>query len=153
MARTRSSRCGRSCLARTLSSRFRERYCPLRLERLPSSAGISPLKSLPLRYSICQVGEAAQLRRYLPAQAVEVEVQFSSPLRYSPLRLERLPNSRRYLPAQGVIAEVPVALSGWRGCPAPPVSPRSSRFRGGTALSGWRGCPAPAVSPRSSRYR
>ncbi|CAI8031193.1 hypothetical protein GBAR_LOCUS17701, partial [Geodia barretti] len=67
-------------------------------------------------------------------------------------------------------------LSGWRGCPAPPVSPRSSRCAEAQtvrlerlpssagisplkslslrySLSGWRGCPAPAVSPRSSRCR
>ena len=37
------------------------------------------------------------------------------------------------------------ALSGWRGCPAPPVSPASSRSQ--STLSGWRGCPTPAVSP------
>ena len=72
------------------------RSSTLRLERLPSSAGISPLNSLWVRCScvrlerrpappvcssrcwrgqLCQVGEAAQLRRYLPAQVAVVEPQ------------------------------------------------------------------------------
>ena len=51
-----------------------ERCSHLRLERLPSSGGISPLKSVVEEAQMCQVGEAAKLRRYLPAQVVGVEV-------------------------------------------------------------------------------
>ena len=120
------------------------RYSVSRLERLPSSAGISPLKLLALRCShsrlerllssagisplklvvaeeqIYQVGEAAQLRRYLPAQLVVVEAQ--------PFKVGEAAQLRRYLPAQAVVGEG-TDMSGWRGCPAPPVSPRSSRCR------------------------
>ena len=38
-------------------------------------------------------------------------------------------------------------MSGWRGCPAPPVSPPSSGCRRGPDMSGWRGCPTTPVSP------
>ena len=36
------------------------RYRSVRLERLPNSAGISPLKSVVAEVQMCQVGEAAQ---------------------------------------------------------------------------------------------
>ena len=57
------------------SSRWLWRSSPPRLERLPSSAGISPLKLVAVEVQHSQVGEAAQLRRYLPAQLVAVEDQ------------------------------------------------------------------------------
>ena len=46
----------------------------------------------------CQVGEAAQLRRYLPAQGVLGEPQLC--------QVGEAAQLRRYLPAQGVDAEV-----------------------------------------------
>ena len=45
----------------------------------------------------CQVGEAAQLRRYLPAQEVVVEVQI--------YQVGEAAQLRRYLPAQEVVSE------------------------------------------------
>ena len=47
----------------------------LRLERLPSSAGISPAQLVLVEFQPSQVGEAAQPRRYLSAQVVVVEIQ------------------------------------------------------------------------------
>ena len=43
---------------------------------------------------MCQVGEAAQLRRYLPAQGVVAEVQLC--------QVGEAAQFRRYLPAKGV---------------------------------------------------
>ena len=50
------------------------RYSSVRLERLPSSAGISQLKSLSMRARSVRLERLAQLRRYLPAQGVAAEV-------------------------------------------------------------------------------
>ena len=69
--------------------------------------GTHPLKSLLERPSCYQVGEAAQLRWYLPAQLVVVEFQ--------KLQIGEAAQLRRYLPAQLVVAEVQIS-SGWRGC-------------------------------------
>ena len=46
---------------------------------------------------MCQVGEAAQLRRYLPAQLVAAEVQMC--------QVGEAAQRRRYLPAQAVVFE------------------------------------------------
>ena len=97
----------------------------------------------------CQVGEAAQLRRYLPAQVVALEVQRYQvgeaaqlrrqlPAQVVALEVQRYQvgeaaQLRRYLPAQVVAAEAQMC-PGWRGCPAPPVSPRSSSWCRGPAV-------------------
>ena len=62
------------------------RFSCTRLARLPNSGGISPLNWLSVEGQKMQVGEVAQLRRYLPAQLVIVGgSEF--------VRLARLPNS------------------------------------------------------------
>ena len=45
------------------------------------------------------------------------------------------------------------ALPGWRGCPTPVVSARSSGYRRGPGSLGWRDRPTAAVSPRSTSSR
>ena len=64
------------------------RYPPLRLARLvgevANSGGISPLNWFSAEVQQFQVGEVAQLRRYLPAQLVRGELQ--------PFQVARLPN-------------------------------------------------------------
>ena len=87
---------------------------------------------------MCQVGEAAQLRRYLPRSTRCRGGTDLSGWRGCPTPAVS-PRSTR--------CRGGTDLSGWRGCPTPAVSPRSSRCRGGTDVSGWRGCPTPAVSP------
>ena len=89
---------------------FPARLSNVKLVRLPNSAGISPLNWFPARLQQCQVGEVAQLRRYLPAQLVPGEEAHEvklvrlpnsagiSPLNWFPSRsstsrLERLPNA------------------------------------------------------------
>ena len=56
-----------------------------------------PAQLVPAEAQICQVGEVAQLRRYLPAQLVLVEVQ--------PFQVGEVGQLRRYLPRQLVPAE------------------------------------------------
>ena len=68
-----------------------------RLARLPNSGGISPLNWFSLRRSHLQVGEVAQLRRYLSAQLVRAEAQHS--------QIGEVAQLRRYLSAQPVRAE------------------------------------------------
>ena len=92
----------------------------VRLARLPNSGGISPLNWFPLEGQPCQVGEVAQLRRYLTAQLVLVP-------RDSHVQVGEVAQLRRYLTAQLVRAEVQ-HCPGWRGCPTPAVSPRSTGF-------------------------
>ena len=89
----------------------------------------------------CQVGEVAQLRRYLPPQ-------LDSRLRLRYVRLARLPNSGGISPLNWFPQEGQ-RFSGWRGCPTPAVSPRStgSLWRC-QIVPGWRGCPTPAESLR-----
>ena len=75
-----------------------ERPDSFKLDRLPSSAGISPLNSFPWSPSDCQVGEVAQLRRDRTAQLVLVEVQ--------PLQVGQVAQLPRYRPAQLVLVEL-----------------------------------------------
>ena len=98
----------------------------VRLARLPNSGGISPLNWFRLRPQPSQVGEVAQLRRYLPAQLVVARAS-------SPLRLARLPNSGGISPLNWFPSEGQ-RCPGWRGCPTPAVSPRSTRSRSRSRL-------------------
>ena len=50
-------------------------HSSLKLERLPTSRRYLPAQAVEGEVQLCQVGEAAQLRRYLPAQLVAEEVQ------------------------------------------------------------------------------
>ena len=89
-----------------------------------------------------QVGEAAQVRRYLPAQLVVAEDQ--------PCQVGEAAQLRRYLPAQVVVAE-DQTVPGWRGCPGPQVSPRSRRCSRGSSLSRLERLPSSAgISPLKS---
>ena len=94
-----------------------------------------------MKPQLLQVGEAAQLRRYLPGQFVVVEPQ--------PFQVGEAAQLRRYLPSQLVSAEGQ-PFPGRRGCPVPSVSPLSTGCWRGTDRAGWRGCPAPSVSPQST---
>ena len=85
----------------------------------PTHGGISPLNSVPIAepQQMRQVGEVAQLRRYLPAQPVIAEIQ---PL----VRLVRLPNCGGISPCKsppGRGTDVPA----WLVWPARPVSSHS----------------------------
>ena len=93
--------------------------------------GMHPLNWFPPEVQLFQIGEVAQLRRYLPPQPVLPEIQ--------PFQVDEVAQLRRYLPAQLVLFEVQPfqvgevaqlrryllvrGLPGRRGCPAPPVSP------------------------------
>ena len=97
-----------------------------------------PAQLVAVEGQICQVGEAAQLRRYLPAQVVAVEGQIC--------QVGEAAQLRRYLPAQVVVFEfqlcnAPVVVGG----DAPPLS------RPGERLSASRRCTASSNHPLHCR--
>ena len=99
---------------------FLKRYSASRLERRPSSAGISPFNWLPERARIVRFSRVAELRRYLPAQLVAGEGQDYQVFEGCPVP----PVSARSTGCPGG-----TALANWKGGPAPPVSARSTGFR------------------------
>ena len=82
----------------------------VRLDRPPSSGGISPVNWLLLEPQPRQVGQAAQLRRNLARQLVVVKRQLR--------QVGQAAQLRRYLARQLVVVARGHSTSGWTGRPA-----------------------------------
>ena len=114
-----------------------------KLARLPSSDGIGPLNWLLARLSNLRLSRLPSSDGIDPLNWLP-----SSP---SPFEVGEVAQFRRYRPAQLVAVE-PQQYPGWRGCPVPTVSTRSTGCRR-APVPGCRGYPVPTVSARSTGCR
>ena len=115
----------------------------VRLDRLPSSAGISPVSWLLKRYRLLQIGVGS------PTPSVS---HHSTGWHGEPDSLGwRGCPTPSVSPRSTDWSRGASAFAGWRGCPVPSVSHHGQLVVGEEQpLPGWRGSPTPTVSPRST---